>query len=79
MIPIDAALTDGNLLGSALGPPKTWSAWRTVLKAAFAQPLTADEAATFTAVAGTRAPPGGGFASFGLSLAGGLENQGLRR
>jgi hypothetical protein len=56
-ITIDTALTDRNLLGAALGNPKSWETWRTVLKAAFGLSLNADEAKAFASVAGNRKPP----------------------
>ena len=51
---LDKALTDPKLLnlGSA-----TWQTWRSVLKAAHAEPLTPAERAAFDLVAGGRAPP----------------------
>jgi hypothetical protein len=54
MIAIDRALVDPNLF--ALGGA-SWSTWRTVLKAAFALPLTEAEHAIFTTVAGDRPLP----------------------
>jgi hypothetical protein len=57
MIEIDAALTDKNLLGAALGKPDTWQTWQVVLKAAFALPLSEANCQTFKAVAGDRKPP----------------------
>ncbi|MFI4935203.1 MAG: hypothetical protein ACHP7N_11325 [Caulobacterales bacterium] len=57
LITIDDALTDRGLLGAALGDVRPWSAWRAVLKAAFAEPLTAAELRTFGKLAGGRKPP----------------------
>jgi hypothetical protein len=57
LITIDAALSDKTLLGAALGDPASWSTWLAVLRAAFGLPLNAEQAATFAAVAGGRAPP----------------------
>jgi hypothetical protein len=57
MFSIDAALTDQNLLGAALGKPDSWANWLTCLRAAFCIPLTEQERATFKAIAGDRAPP----------------------
>jgi hypothetical protein len=57
-ISIDKAFSDRALFGAALGDLSSWSSWRAVLKGAFAEPLTPDEAATFAEVAGGRAPPG---------------------
>jgi hypothetical protein len=55
---IDRALADPALLGAALGPvDPTWSTWLAVLKAAFALPLSEDEARIFASVAGNRTPP----------------------
>jgi hypothetical protein len=57
-INIDAALTDRNLLGAALGNEiASWSRWLSVLRAAFALPMSADDLANFKIVAGDRAPP----------------------
>jgi anti-sigma factor RsiW len=56
-ISLDDALTDPHLLGAALGPVAPWSAWRAILKAAFAEPLTPAELKTFKALAGGRKPP----------------------
>jgi hypothetical protein len=36
---IERAFTDQRLLGAALGDPATWLAWRSVLKASYAEPL----------------------------------------
>jgi hypothetical protein len=55
MIAIDQALTDPKLLGAALGP--SWSRWTSVLRAAFALPMSDDDLAMFHEVAGDRAPP----------------------
>jgi hypothetical protein len=57
MISISEALVDKNLLGAALGKSDTWATWQTVLKSAFALPLSEAELATFKAVAGDRKPP----------------------
>ena len=57
MISIADALSDGKLLGAALGPPSTWSTWMAVLKAAFAAPLDKVERETFKSIAGSREPP----------------------
>jgi hypothetical protein len=54
---IDRVLAEKRLLGAALGEPKSWQTWRTVLKAAFGLHLNQDEATAFAAVAGNRAPP----------------------
>jgi phage terminase large subunit-like protein len=56
-ITIDQAMRDRNLLGAALGETASWSTWRTVLKAAFALQLDAEEMEIFTAIAGGRALP----------------------
>lgn len=56
-IRIDDALTDRNLLGAALDDLETWSTWRVILKAAFAEPLTGDELSLFKTLAGGREPP----------------------
>jgi len=57
-ISISNALRDPNLLGATLQPVGTWATWLAVLAAAFAEPLTADEAVAFATVAGGRQPPG---------------------
>lgn len=54
---IEQALRDSNLLGAALGNPKSWSTWLTVLKAAFGQQLTEQELTVFEQVAGERPVP----------------------
>jgi hypothetical protein len=55
MIPITRVMHDRNLFGGALEPPDTWSAWRTILQAAFGEPI--DDQELFTAVSGGRPPP----------------------
>lgn len=57
MIPIDAALMDPNLLGSALGDPQSWKRWLSVLRGAFALPMDEKDRASFAEVSGDRAPP----------------------
>ena len=57
MTTIDQALLDRNLLGAALGDLASWQRWLTVLRAAFALPMTASDRATFTQVAGARPLP----------------------
>jgi hypothetical protein len=56
-ISIDDALTDRNLLGAALDNLDSWSTWRAILKAAFAEPLTDDELSLFKTIAGGRSAP----------------------
>jgi hypothetical protein len=56
-LPIDRVLTDPRLLGAGLGDLSTWAVWLVVLRAAFSNPLDADELQTFKAVAGGRVPP----------------------
>jgi hypothetical protein len=56
-VAIDGALCDRNLLGAALGDPKTWSNWLTVLRAAFGLPLDAAQREVFTQIAGPRDLP----------------------
>lgn len=58
-ISIGDALTDRNLLGAALDDLGSWSTWRVILKAAFGEPLTADELILFKTLAGSREPPPG--------------------
>lgn len=54
-ISITSALTNKNLFGPLYAAP-SWSLWRTILKAAYAEPLTDEEVAAFTQVA-NRSPP----------------------
>lgn len=56
-VPIDQALIDARLLGAALGDPETWERWLSILRAAFALPMSSDDRETFAAVAGDRDPP----------------------
>jgi hypothetical protein len=56
-ISITNALLDRNLLGAAIREQDSWATWRIILKAAFAEPLTADELITFKDIAGDREPP----------------------
>lgn len=56
-VSITQALTDRQLLGAALGDLDTWATWRVILKAAFAEPLTANELILFKELAGGREPP----------------------
>src|SRR5262245_17221407 len=56
-LPISEALADRHLLGAALGDVGSWQTWRVVLKAAFADALTAEERTLFAQVAGGRAVP----------------------
>jgi hypothetical protein len=56
-ITIDQALADTNLLGAGLGDATTWGNWRTLLKAAFALPLSPAETKFFHQVAGDRRLP----------------------
>jgi hypothetical protein len=50
-------LTDSQVLGGALGDVTPWAAWRSILKAARAEPLSPAELRTFTKLAGGRRPP----------------------
>lgn len=50
-----AAITDGPLAYAFQGA--SWAVWRAVLKAAWAEPLTAEELVLFHSVAGDRPPP----------------------
>jgi hypothetical protein len=54
---IARAINDKRLFGAALGDLSSWQVWLTILSAAFALPLTDDQAQTFTAIAGGRLPP----------------------
>jgi hypothetical protein len=56
-ISIDQALCDRNLLGAALGDPTSWARWVSILRAAFALPMSGKDRAAFREVAGDRAPP----------------------
>ena len=56
-IPIDQALCDPQLLGAALGDPKPWRRWISILRAAFALPMSRKDREIFAQVAGDRAPP----------------------
>lgn len=56
MISIGRLLTDKNLLGPFYAG-RSWDRWKSVLKAVFAEPLTARERELFSKVAGGRAPP----------------------
>ena len=38
-------------------PGATWAAWKAILRAAFALPMTPEELITFAEIAGGRAPP----------------------
>ncbi len=55
LVTLDRALSDKRLLG--LGAA-SWLTWRSVMKAAFAEPLSAAEREAFDSVAGGRSPPG---------------------
>lgn len=57
MLPISEALGDANLLGAALGDIASWKTWLAILKAAFAEPLSAEEATLFALVSGGRSTP----------------------
>jgi hypothetical protein len=54
---IDEALTDGNLLGAALGDASTYPTWLAVLRAAYGLPLSEDDRSCFHAVSGGREAP----------------------
>ena len=43
-ISITDALLDRNLLGAGLGDPQSWATWLVILKAAFAEPFSAEVA-----------------------------------
>ena len=58
-IDIVRALEDKLLLGAALGDPVTWSRWLSVLRAAFALPMSTSDVAAFKEVTGNREPPTG--------------------
>jgi hypothetical protein len=54
LVTLDRALSNEQLLG--LGDP-SWLTWRSVLKAAYAEPLSVAEREAFVRVAGNRLPP----------------------
>ena len=54
---IDRAFRDKRLFAAALGNLDTWQVWLTVLCAAFALPLTAEQLQIFAAISGGRLPP----------------------
>jgi hypothetical protein len=56
-ITLERALRDHNLLGAALGDITSWRTWVAVVKAAFGEALTPEEAEVFAVVAGGRVPP----------------------
>jgi hypothetical protein len=56
MITPAAAIADPALLGPFFAGP-SWATWRAVLRAAYHEPLSAQELALFNAVAGDREPP----------------------
>lgn len=56
-ITIAQSLCDQNLLGAALGDPTTWSRWLSVLRAAFALPMTEQDKVA-CALAPSEAPHG---------------------
>ena len=56
-ITIDAALSDRNLLGTALGDTASWSTWLTTLRAAAGLPLDDQQTQSLAAVSGGRAAP----------------------
>ena len=56
-VTLDRALTDRSLLGAALGDPRSWSRWLSVLRAAFGLRMSAADLAAFAEVAGDRRPP----------------------
>jgi hypothetical protein len=53
---ITDVMTNPKLLGPYFSGP-SWATWRSVLKAAFVEPMTDEEVATFREVAGGRSPP----------------------
>ena len=55
--PITSALLDPKLLGAALGDPKTWATWTSIIKGAFGHKLTAAELDIFRSVSGNRQAP----------------------
>lgn len=56
LITIEDAMTDPDAFGVLFSGP-SWIAWRAVLKAAYALPLTAEERSIFDQVSGGREPP----------------------
>jgi hypothetical protein len=57
MLPIDRAFRDHRLFAAALGDLDTWLTWLTILCAAFALPLTAEQLQVFAVISGGRLPP----------------------
>jgi hypothetical protein len=55
-VPLREALSDPNLLGTAI-TGDSWRSWRTLLIAAMGEPLTEDERATFRALTGRDREP----------------------
>src|SRR5262245_306950 len=55
--PVDRALLDARFLGAGLGDAATWQTWLSVLRAAFALPLSDADRQTFLEVAGGRELP----------------------
>src|ERR1700740_2126025 len=55
-VPLREALSDPNLLGSAIAGD-SWRSWRTLLIAAMGESLTEDERATFRALTGREHEP----------------------
>ena len=62
---IDTAITDPKLLGAALGDLEPWTAWRVILKAAFALPLNKPEKKLFAKLAGAGNRQGNVLKNFG--------------
>jgi hypothetical protein len=54
---INEALRDKQMLGAALGNPKTWNTWLAVFQAAFGLQLDDEQQKIFAEVAGNRKPP----------------------
>src|SRR6516225_3417466 len=54
---IDRAFRDKRLFAAALGDLSSWQVWLTVLCAAFALPLDAQQMQSFAAISGGRLPP----------------------
>lgn len=56
-LPPDRAFADKDLLGAALGDLSTRRTWFAILKAIYAQPMSAEELEIFKTIAGDRSPP----------------------
>jgi hypothetical protein len=58
-LPYSIWITDRDLLGDWFQPPESWTAWRSIDKAIFGEPMTADELATYRQLTNRTDPPAG--------------------